>query len=164
MTGFRKNSKNPVPISFTGFLKLVGVGIGFAITKETEKYVPDFQSEIIDLSRLNDEALGDQVKLHACEFLEIIEREHFSGASYMQSIAEALAEEGRKQKREKTQKIKAELQEKIKQSKAALQVEKKKNFPYIKRCTKKLLYYAKKPGKMRKEEMLFLLNSSCKKR
>jgi hypothetical protein len=25
----------------------------FAIIKETEKYVPDFQSEIIDLSRLN---------------------------------------------------------------------------------------------------------------
>ena len=37
----------------------------FAITKETEKYVPDFQSEIVDLSLRNDDTLGDQVELKA---------------------------------------------------------------------------------------------------
>jgi predicted transposase/invertase (TIGR01784 family) len=148
----------------------------FAISKETEKYVPDFESEIIDLSVLNDEELGDQVELRAFlmalkysrkpeilnvlpgiirlfnslrksnddylkevllyigslvgksnvkEFLEIIEREHIGGVSYMQTIAEALSAEERK----KSQKLRKEIRQKetvIRQKEMALREEKKK--------------------------------------
>jgi hypothetical protein len=37
----------------------------FAIIEGTEEYVPDFRSEIIDLSRFNDEELSDNVQLKA---------------------------------------------------------------------------------------------------
>jgi predicted transposase/invertase (TIGR01784 family) len=126
----------------------------FAIIEGAEEYIPDFRSEVIDLSRLNDEMLGDQIELKAflialkysrspdifkilpeiirllnseseknddylkvvllyigsvieksarCEFFEIIRLKHKNGVSYMETIADALREEGRKQERERIQ-------------------------------------------------------------
>jgi predicted restriction endonuclease len=125
----------------------------FAIIKGTEEYVPDFRSEIIDLSGFNDEELSDNVQLKALfmalkysrspeilkvlpviirmfnspgerdddylkvvllyigslveerkisEFLKIVRVEHIDGVLYMKTIADALAEKGRKQEREKS--------------------------------------------------------------
>ena len=150
----------------------------FAITKEIEKYIPDFESEIVDLSIQNDNELGDQVELKAflmalkysrsteifkvlpgiirsfnslgkseddylrevllyigslivkskiSEFLKIIEREHIDGVSYMESIADALREEGRKQERKKSQQIKAQLREEIRQIKTEIRVMRRQN-------------------------------------
>jgi hypothetical protein len=146
----------------------------FAIIKETEKYVPDFQSEIINLSTLKDVQLGDQVELNAFlmalkysrrpeilnvlpgiirsfrslgrsdddylrevllylgllisknkahEFLDIIEREHVDGVSYMKTIADALAEEERKKSRKIQTILRKEILQKertIRQNKATL--------------------------------------------
>jgi hypothetical protein len=136
----------------------------FAIIEGAEEYVPDFRSEIIDLSGLSVEELSDNVQLKVFlmalkysrspeilkvlpviirmfnslgekdddylkvvllyigslveerrigEFLKIIRVEHIDGVLYMKTIADALAEKGRKEEREKSHQKEIALQEEI---------------------------------------------------
>jgi hypothetical protein len=146
----------------------------FAIIEGTEGYVPDFRSEIIDLSGLNDDELSYNVQLKALlmalkysrrpeilkvlpviirmfnslgerdddylkvvllyigslvkkrrisEFFEIIRAEHIDGVLYMKTIADALAEKGRKEEREKSHQKEVAWHEELRRKEIALQEE-----------------------------------------
>jgi hypothetical protein len=143
----------------------------FAIIEGTEEYVPDFRSEIIDLSGLSNVELSDNVELNALlmalkysrstevfkvlpviirmfnslgekeddylkvvllyigslveerrigEFLKIIRVEHIDGVLYMKTIADALAEKGRKEERKKSHQKEIALHEELRQKETAL--------------------------------------------
>jgi hypothetical protein len=143
----------------------------FAIIEGTEEYVPDFRSEIIDLSGLSNVELSDNVEINAflmalkysrsievfkvlpviirmfnslgerdddylkvvllyigslveerriSEFFEIIRVEHIDGVLYMKTIADALAEKGRKEERKKSHQKEIALREEALRKEAAL--------------------------------------------
>ncbi len=96
--------------------------------------------------------------------MEIIEREHIDGISYMESIADALREEGRRQEREKTQQIEAELRKELQQNKTVLQEEKKKEIALHKEHQKEVTSLRKVAKENEERKNIFIVKQLLQKK